>query len=110
MDSNEDDVAFTSTLEISEPGTQFVPQEDDEEQLWEVIEITGERDREYRVRWAGTDPTTGKPWAQSWVPKHDCTDDLVLSWKRKQAIKRKTAERRKCMSHPLVTGILCIWY
>jgi len=72
----------------------FEPQEDDEETLWEVIEITGEKPKYYKVRWKGTDPATLKPWAQSWVPKKDCTDDLVLEWKRKQ--KEKEKDRRKC--------------
>lgn len=95
MNSDSDGGASTSTLEISQLETQFVPQEDDAEILWEVIEITAEKPKQYRVRWAGTDPKTRKPWPQSWVPKHDCTDDLVFAWKRKQALKNKVAERRK---------------
>src|SRR5271154_6262470 len=70
--------------EPSDPETQFIPQEDDEETLWEVIEITAERGREYKVRWKGIDPQTQKPWSQSWVAKHDCTDDLVAQWKLKR--------------------------
>ena len=97
MDGDSDGGTSTSTLEISQPETQFVPQEDDVEILWEVIEITAEKGKQYRVRWAGTDPKTRKPWPQSWVPKHDCTDDLVLAWKRKQALKKKGAGRGKCM-------------
>ncbi|PFH47493.1 hypothetical protein AMATHDRAFT_129686, partial [Amanita thiersii Skay4041] len=50
--------------------------------LWEVIEITSERSKSYRVKWKGNDPATGKPWAQSWVPKGDVTNDLVIKWKR----------------------------
>jgi hypothetical protein len=92
-----DDGASTSTLEISQPDTQFIPQVDDAEILLEVIEITAEKSKLYRVRWAGNDPKTRKPWPMSWVPKHDCTDDLVLAWKRKQAKKRKGAEQKKCM-------------
>lgn len=97
MDEHSDGGASTSTLEISQPNTQFIPQEDDAETLWEVIEITSEKNKLYRVRWAGIDPKTNKPWPQSWVPMHDCTDDLVLQWKRKQALKKKQADRRKCM-------------
>jgi hypothetical protein len=67
---------------------RFVPQEDDEETLWEVVEITGERAKQYKVKWKGVDPKTNKPWEQSWVPKHDCTDDLVMEWRKKQ--------RKKC--------------
>jgi hypothetical protein len=81
------------SLEVSEPETQFVPQEGDEDELWEVIEITAEKNRQYKVKWAGVDPKTHKPWPQSWVPKHDCTDDLVKVWKKAQALKK---ERRKC--------------
>lgn len=75
--------------EPSDPETQFIPQDDDEETLWEVIEITAEKGREYKVRWKGIDPNTQKPWPQSWVAKHDCTDDLVAQWKLKQAKKKK---------------------
>jgi hypothetical protein len=97
MGYDSDGGVSASTLEISQPETQFIPQEDDAEILWEVIEITAEKGKKYRVRWAGSDPKTRKPWPQSWVPMHDCTDDLVLAWKRKQALKKKVADRRKCM-------------
>ncbi|KAF8876922.1 hypothetical protein BD779DRAFT_1804118 [Infundibulicybe gibba] len=76
-------------LSISERETQFIPQEDDDENLWEVIEITAQRKDQYRVRWAGLDPKTKQPWPLSWVPRHDCTDELVLKWKLKQAKKKK---------------------
>ena len=72
-----------------DPETQFVPQEDDDETLWEVIEITAEKGKLYKVRWKGVDPRTQKPWPQSWVAKHDCTDDLVGEWKLKQGKKKK---------------------
>ncbi|RDX51079.1 hypothetical protein OH76DRAFT_1401850 [Lentinus brumalis] len=85
----------SSSLEIEPYQTQFVPQENDAETLWDVIEITAERAKEYRVRWKGNDPATGKPWAQSWVPKHDCTDDLIRDWKIAKAKKKKEAEKRK---------------
>ncbi|KAG6844751.1 hypothetical protein H0H87_003974 [Tephrocybe sp. NHM501043] len=69
--------------------SQFVSQDDDDELLWEVVEITDEKAKHYKVRWAGIDPSTKKPWAQSWVLKADCTDDLVHEWKRKKAQKKK---------------------
>ncbi|KAF8552803.1 hypothetical protein OG21DRAFT_1485924 [Imleria badia] len=78
---------------VSERETQFVYQPGDEDVLWEVKEITAERGKKYKVRWAGFDPATGKPWAQSWVAKHDCTDDLVVAWKAKQ--KRGVAAGKK---------------
>ena len=80
-----------SPLVPSDPETQFVPQEDDDETLWEVIEITAEKGKLYKVRWKGIDPNTQKPWPQSWVAKHDCTDDLVRDWKLRQAKKKKGA-------------------
>jgi hypothetical protein len=93
--SEDGESVVNSTLEISEPDTQFIPQEDDAQTLWEVIEITAERSKLYKVKWAGVDPKTKKSWAQSWVAKHDCTRDLVAEWKRKQAKKKKEdAERR----------------
>ncbi|KAI0778388.1 hypothetical protein BD413DRAFT_508860 [Trametes elegans] len=75
--------------------TQFIPGDNDEEELWEATEILEERGSRYKVRWAGVDPETDKPWAPSWVPKHDCTDDLIAEWKRKQKEKKKKAEERK---------------
>lgn len=89
--SNDDE----SQLDRSDSETQFIPREDDDETLWEVLEITAEKGKCYRVRWKGVDPATNKPWAQSWVPKHDCTDDLVRDWKLRQARKKKgTCYRR----------------
>ncbi|KAF9442661.1 hypothetical protein P691DRAFT_637605, partial [Macrolepiota fuliginosa MF-IS2] len=61
--------------------TRFVEREDDSQTLWEVLEIVAERKDQYRVRWAGVDPETGKPWPLDWVPKEDCTDPLVITWK-----------------------------
>jgi hypothetical protein len=64
--------------------------------LWDVIEITAEQGSKYKVKWAGTDPQTGKPWGQSWVAKRDCTDGLVGAWKMKQQKrKEKNAAAKK---------------
>jgi hypothetical protein len=82
----------------SDPETQFVPQEDDDETLWEVIEITAEKGKIYKVRWKGIDPKTQKPWPQSWVAKHDCTDDLVRDWKLRQGKKKCTCYHLSTMS------------
>ena len=78
--------------------TQFVPQEDDEDTLWEVVKIIAEKGRKYQVRWAGIDRKTGKPWEPSWVMKHDCTDDLVRTWKKKQSEKSRKKETGKAKS------------
>ena len=87
-----------SALIPSEPETQFIPQEDDDETLWEVIEITAEKKKLYKVRWKGFDPKTQKPWPLSWVPKHDCTDDLVRNWKFKQAQKKRKCTCYYCLN------------
>lgn len=84
-----------SQTSVASPSQKFVPEDDDEETLWEVESITAEKNNQYKVKWVGLDPMTGKPWAQSWVPKKDCTPDLVLAWK----LKKKEADRRKCQFH-----------
>ncbi|KAG6878558.1 hypothetical protein C0992_007920, partial [Termitomyces sp. T32_za158] len=50
-------------------------------------------------RWAGIDPATKKPWAQSWVPKSDCTDDLVHEWKRRKSKKRRKGSKGSRLSN-----------
>ncbi|KAG2745559.1 hypothetical protein P692DRAFT_2089000 [Suillus brevipes Sb2] len=83
--------------ELSEFETQFEPRSNDDDVLWEVIEIVAERGKKYRVRWAGNDPKTGRPWPLDWVPKHDCTDHLVGEWKRKKALKgRRSSKTSEC--------------
>jgi len=83
--------------ELSEFETQFEPRSNDDDALWEVLEIVAERGKKYRVRWAGNDPKTGRPWPLDWVPKHDCTDHLVEEWKRKKAVKgRRSNKAGKC--------------
>ncbi|KAG2067698.1 hypothetical protein BDR04DRAFT_835311 [Suillus decipiens] len=81
--------------ELSEFETQFEPRSNDDDALWEVIEIVAERGKKYRVRWAGNDPKTGRPWPLDWVPKHDCTDHLVEEWKKKKAAKRRRSSNLK---------------
>ncbi|KAG1813614.1 uncharacterized protein BJ212DRAFT_401711 [Suillus subaureus] len=99
--------------ELSEFETQFEPRSNDDDALWEVIEIVAERGKKYRVRWAGNDPKTGRPWPLDWVPKHDCTDHLVEEWKRKKAVKgrrsnktggQKTASRASTFSKVSATS------
>lgn len=93
--------------ELSDFETQFVPQPDDDEVLWEVIEIVDERDKKYQVRWAGNDPNTGKPWPLDWIPKHDCTDRLVEEWKRKKAEKRRRSKKTgRCYHASVLTRII----
>lgn len=86
-----DEESGTSVI-VSEFETQFIPRSGDEEVLWAVQEITAERGKKYKVKWVGADPATGKSWPQSWVAKHDCTNDLVVEWKGK---KKRLAEQKK---------------
>lgn len=51
---------------------------------WQVIEIVAEEGKRYRVRWAGKDPKTGKPWPLGWVPSSSCSLDLVKEWEEKK--------------------------
>ncbi|KZT75049.1 hypothetical protein DAEQUDRAFT_720259 [Daedalea quercina L-15889] len=59
------------------------------EPMWQVIEILAERGNRYRVKWAGNDPATGKPWAPSWVNKQDCTSQLIDGWNREKELRRR---------------------
>ncbi|KAI9465847.1 hypothetical protein BJY52DRAFT_1183406 [Lactarius psammicola] len=61
-----------------------------EETWWEVVEIVEEDGKWYRVRWAGKDPKTGKPWPLSWVPNSHCSSELIKEWERKKAKKESS--------------------
>jgi hypothetical protein len=63
--------------------------------LWEVVEITAEYRNKYKVKWAGVDPLTGKPWEQSWVAKYDCTHDLVRRWEMEQQKRKEIKAQRR---------------
>src|ERR1700722_7435103 len=76
---------------------------EDEEGLWEVIEITAEKSHRYRVRWAGTDPATGRPWRQSWVRREDCTAHLVKSWEE-TTVAKKTVTKQTVASAAMETS------
>ncbi|KAF8492273.1 hypothetical protein BU17DRAFT_72636 [Hysterangium stoloniferum] len=80
-------------IDVTEYGTQFEPLPGDENNLWTVKEILKEARDKYLVNWDGYDPTTGEAWKPSWVPKHDCTDDLIYEWKRNKA--RKVREKKR---------------
>ncbi|CAE6495641.1 unnamed protein product [Rhizoctonia solani] len=68
--------------------TQFEAHSDDGENLYNVEKILAEKGGKYLVQWEGIDPTTGEKWAPDWVPKTDCTDDLIADWKREKAAKK----------------------
>ncbi|GJE97063.1 hypothetical protein PsYK624_132730 [Phanerochaete sordida] len=83
-----------ASQETTDSEHKFVAQPNDEQVLWEVIEITNERKNQYQVRWAGVDPKTKKPWPLDWVAKKDVTPDLVKTWKRVKALKESKSGRR----------------
>lgn len=68
---------------------RFVPQSDDEEQLFSITRIVKERAHEFLVEWEGVDEN-GKPWENTWVPKCDVTEDAKKQW-REEERKRKRA-------------------
>ncbi|KAJ2932612.1 hypothetical protein H1R20_g4482, partial [Candolleomyces eurysporus] len=80
---------MASDAEPNSEESQFVYQSGDDENLWEIVGILGEKDGQYKVKWAGIDPKTNKPWGNSWVKKSDVTPDVVQEWKDKQASKRR---------------------
>jgi hypothetical protein len=85
----------STSVDVPEYYTQFEPGSDDNETLWSVLEIVKEDKRRYLVKWEGTDPDTGKPWDPSWVPKTDCTDDLIYEWKLMKAKKAKARKKKR---------------
>ena len=84
-----------SPVDVPDYSTQFEPGIDDNETLWSVLEIIKEDKKRYLVKWEGIDPDTGKPWDPSWVPKRDCTDDLIYEWKVTKAKKDKARKKKR---------------
>ena len=81
-------------VELSGYETQFIPQSDDDEKLWSVEEILQEKGNRYLLKWAGVDDN-GKPWPNSWVPKHDVTNDLIVQWKELKKQRKQDKESKK---------------
>ncbi|ADV20095.1 hypothetical protein I305_01268 [Cryptococcus gattii E566] len=69
------------------PSTQFIPEANDADNLYEAVEIMDERgppvEGEYLIKWSGTDEY-GRPWKPSWEKKSGCTDALIMEWKEKK--------------------------
>ena len=97
-----------SPEDIPKYNTQFEPGSDDDETLWSVLQIVKESRDRYLVKWAGVDPDTGKPWDMSWVPKHDCTDDLIHEWKVSKS--KKVQDRKKEKKKRKLKGNACKWH
>lgn len=82
--------------DYTEEETQF--EQHSEDDLYDVVEILNEKaNGMYLVRWAGLDPD-GKPWKDSWVPRKDITDDLVLEWRKKKRQKQKERQLKRKQS------------
>lgn len=64
----------------SQSEVEFIPKSDDEETLYNVECILAERRGQYLVKWEGVDENGGD-WPHDWVPKADCTPELVKEWK-----------------------------
>ncbi|KAJ3732709.1 hypothetical protein DFJ43DRAFT_291464 [Lentinula guzmanii] len=75
----------------SEAETQFIDLPDDDVNLWDAVEIVGESATQFKIKWDGMNPATGKPWPDSWVQKHDATPDLVQGWRLDHPRKISTA-------------------
>lgn len=73
-------------------GTQFIP---NSQELYEAIEILDERPGKYLIRWEGTDPISGKPYAPSWEDKEGCTPLLVQDWKRAKRLELQATKRKR---------------
>ncbi|CAE6437595.1 unnamed protein product [Rhizoctonia solani] len=84
--------------------TQFEAHSDDEEHLFNVERILAEKGRKYLVQWEGLDPTTGEKWAPDWVPKTDCTDDLITDWKLEKARMKQKGKGTSIKSASSVSG------
>ncbi|EKM55782.1 uncharacterized protein PHACADRAFT_195835 [Phanerochaete carnosa HHB-10118-sp] len=74
---------------------KFIPKDDDDQTLWEALEITDEDDEAFRIRWAGLNPKTKRPWPLQWVLKEDVTDDLVKAWRQVKPKRRRSASTAK---------------
>lgn len=70
-------------------------QPDGDDEFWPVLQIIEESARQFKVEWVGIDPATGAPWPPSWVPKSDCTDDIVVKWREKKKPRPKEEGSRK---------------
>lgn len=70
------------------PETQYVPEEDDSQNMHGVECILDERGPknkgEYLIKWLGIDPATSEPWKPTWEPKSGCTPALIAEWREKK--------------------------
>lgn len=75
----------TSDMAQESEESDFVPQSDDDENMWDIDGIVEEDRGKYKVKWAGENPATGKGWRDSWVKKSEVTPDVAEIWKEEKA-------------------------
>ncbi|TFK23851.1 hypothetical protein FA15DRAFT_444696 [Coprinopsis marcescibilis] len=83
-----------SSKSVSARVSTFKPKPDDPEQLFTIVGIIAERKGWFKVKWEGINPLTNQPWADSWVPVQDVTDDSQDTW-----YALSPAERRRMTQH-----------
>ncbi|KAH8809609.1 hypothetical protein DL96DRAFT_1685800 [Flagelloscypha sp. PMI_526] len=77
--SESDDSDNESYESVDDEGT-FVSKKNDEKNLWEAKEIVGEKGQQYKIKWAGKNPETDKPWSDSWTHKTNVANNLARQW------------------------------
>lgn len=68
--------------------------------MFEVINIIDAKRGYYRVRWAGIEPKTGKPWKPSWVKHKDCSEDVIQKWKTIRSSANQNGKRKAALAEP----------
>ncbi|EJD41842.1 hypothetical protein AURDEDRAFT_153053 [Auricularia subglabra TFB-10046 SS5] len=95
-DSDDDPAAILGSTQFEPGPTDYDPES--AEKLWDAIGILDERRGEYLVDWAGYDEH-GKRWEPTWTAKANCTDALIIAWKKKKELKTgKRQSRKKSLS------------
>lgn len=71
----------------------------DDEDVYDAIAILKETKTKYLIKWAGTDPKTGRDWEPSWEVKKNATKALQDAWaaKKKSNAKAKAKAKRASM-------------
>ncbi|KAF2462755.1 uncharacterized protein BDR25DRAFT_308134 [Lindgomyces ingoldianus] len=76
------------------------PQQEQSGVFWSAESILNERKNQYLIAWAGTDPTTNKPYPPTWEPKRNANNLLVADWEAKKAAKKTAPVAAKAKAAP----------